>query len=60
MMQSDASQKRYNGAIDCCRQISRNEGIRGFYQGLGMSYIRSVGAALLLVSYDVFKGILKI
>ncbi|KAG7363178.1 mitochondrial carrier protein [Nitzschia inconspicua] len=58
MMQSDASKKRYANALDCTQQIFRNEGIRGFYQGLGTSYIRSVGAALLLLSYDFFKSIL--
>jgi solute carrier family 25 (mitochondrial adenine nucleotide translocator), member 4/5/6/31 len=59
MMQSDASKRRYKSAMDCGRQIFRNEGIRGFYQGLGTSYIRSVGAALLLLSYDFFKSILS-
>mmetsp|Transcript_22035 Transcript_22035/g.41075 ORF Transcript_22035/g.41075 Transcript_22035/m.41075 type:complete len:301 (+) Transcript_22035:98-1000(+) len=58
MMQSDASTKRYKNALDCCRQIYRNEGIRGFYNGLMTSYIRSVGGALLLVSYDCFKSMM--
>jgi solute carrier family 25 (mitochondrial adenine nucleotide translocator), member 4/5/6/31 len=55
MMQSDATKKRYKSAVDCGRQFFVNEGVRGFYQGLGTSYIRSVGAALLLLLYDFFK-----
>ena len=32
-----------------------SEGMRGFYLGLGPNLVRSFGAALLLVSYDVFR-----
>mmetsp|Transcript_12910 Transcript_12910/g.24526 ORF Transcript_12910/g.24526 Transcript_12910/m.24526 type:complete len:87 (-) Transcript_12910:45-305(-) len=60
MMQSDktAAEKIYRSAWHCMQTIYRNEGIRGFYLGLGTNYIRSVGGALLLVSYDFFRGIL--
>ena len=45
----------YNNSIDCFRKVFRVEGLRGFYLGIGPNLIRSFGAAILLVSYDVFK-----
>ena len=59
MMQSNkpAAEKVYHSAWHCMKVIYRTEGVRGFYLGLGTNYIRSVGGALLLVSYDFFKGI---
>lgn len=58
MMQSDAQERRYKSAMDCVQKIYHFEGIAGFYRGLGTSYIRSVSAAFLLVSYDFFKVLL--
>jgi solute carrier family 25, member 33/36 len=29
----------YTSTWDCIRQTARNEGIRGFYKGLGASYL---------------------
>lgn len=58
MMQSDAEMKHYRNTMDCFAQIYMHEGVRGCFRGLGTSYIRSVGAALLLVSYDFFKSVL--
>jgi solute carrier family 25 (adenine nucleotide translocator) protein 4/5/6/31 len=58
MMQSDVKVKRYTSPVDCVRKIYYNEGITGFYRGLGTSYIRSVGAAALLISYDFFKSLM--
>ncbi|EED93518.1 predicted protein [Thalassiosira pseudonana CCMP1335] len=48
----------YKNSFDCFRKVSSVEGIRGFYLGIGPNLIRSFGAALLLVSYDVFKVML--
>mmetsp|Transcript_21772 Transcript_21772/g.51389 ORF Transcript_21772/g.51389 Transcript_21772/m.51389 type:complete len:335 (+) Transcript_21772:232-1236(+) len=58
MMQSDLKEKRYKSALDCVYKIYSNDGIRGFFRGLGTSYVRSVGAATILVSYDFFKGLM--
>eukprot|EP00980_Cylindrotheca_fusiformis_P000080 scaffold19_cov114-Cylindrotheca_fusiformis.AAC.27 len=57
MMQSDVPRRdrKYRNARHCLVQIYRDEGMKGFYRGLGTTYIRSVGAALLLVSYDFAK-----
>ena len=59
MMQSDLSEKQYLGAVDCFKKIYQREGIRGFFLGLGTNYIRSVGAALVLVSYDAFRELFR-
>ena len=58
MMQSDMVEKRYRNSIHCMVEIYRQEGIRGYFLGLGTNYIRSVGAALVLISYDGFKSLL--
>lgn len=62
MMQSTAASKaeqRYRNAWDCFIQIYRQEGIAGYYRGLGTNYLRSVSGAMLLVSYDFFKTLLN-
>ena len=59
-MQSDvATNPQYRSAWHCLVQIYQTEGVTGYYRGLGTTYIRSVSAALLLVSYDFFKGLLS-
>jgi len=50
------SHRKYVNSYDCFRKIWCSEGIKGFYLGIGPNLLRSVGGALLLVSYDVFKG----
>ena len=59
MMQSDMEKPKYKHAMDCLKKIYQEEGIGGYYRGLGTNYIRSIGAALVLVSYDYFKSILS-
>lgn len=48
----------YRNGMDCFVQVWREEGWRGFYLGIGPNVVRSVGGALLLVAYDVFKGMI--
>ena len=59
MMQADHVNPQYRHAWDCATQIYRQEGVAGYFRGLGTNYIRSVSAALLLVSYDFFNEILR-
>lgn len=59
MMESDVKDKKYRSGFHCFVRIYKDEGVRGYFRGLGTNYIRSVGAALLLVSYDFFKTILS-
>jgi len=60
MMQSGlpADQRQYRNSSDCLRKILRQEGIRGFYLGMGPNLIRTIGAALVLVGYDTFKALI--
>ncbi len=50
-------QRLYRNSIHAFWRIQMEEGIRGFYLGIGPNLMRSLGGALLLVSYDVFKGL---
>eukprot|EP00957_Ditylum_brightwellii_P008637 655578-Ditylum_brightwellii.AAC.1 len=47
--------RRYRNSLDCFRKVMTQEGIRGFYLGIGPNLVRSFGGALLLVTYDAFK-----
>lgn len=63
MMQSGkmSGQRLYTGGtFDCFATIWRDEGIKGFYRGIGPNLVRSLGNALLLVGYDAVSGILKV
>jgi solute carrier family 25 (adenine nucleotide translocator) protein 4/5/6/31 len=46
----------YRGSLDCFKQVWVQEGMRGFFLGLSANIVRSVGGALMLVSYDVLKS----
>ena len=61
MMQAGLTppERRYRNSIDCLVKIARQEGIRGFYLGIGPNVVRSISGALLLVCYDTFKVLLK-
>ena len=60
MMQAGlpCNERQYKNSIHAFRKIWVSEGVRGFYLGIGPNLIRSVGSALLLVSYDVFKSMI--
>jgi solute carrier family 25 (adenine nucleotide translocator) protein 4/5/6/31 len=49
-------ERTYKHSKDAFRKIFRMEGIKGFYLGIGPNIVRSIAGALLLVSYDVFRG----
>ena len=51
-------QRMYRNSMDCFKKILRDEGYRGFYLGIGADLVRSVGAALVLVSYDEIKRLM--
>mmetsp|Transcript_26538 Transcript_26538/g.32113 ORF Transcript_26538/g.32113 Transcript_26538/m.32113 type:complete len:398 (-) Transcript_26538:156-1349(-) len=48
--------RQYKNSIDCFKKVWASEGMKGFYLGIGPNILRSFGGALLLVAYDVFKG----
>jgi solute carrier family 25 (adenine nucleotide translocator) protein 4/5/6/31 len=56
LMMQAGGETQYNSAISCCRHVVKHEGFRGFFLGLTPNLFRSVGGAVLLVSYDEFKS----
>lgn len=61
MMQAGLPQnvvRKYSGSLDCFKKVAKEEGMKGFYLGIGPNVIRSFGGALLLVGYDLFKGMI--
>ena len=60
MMQAGvpSDERRYNGSVHAFRRIWVEEGMKGFYLGIGPNLIRSVGGAVLLVTYDIFKSMI--
>ena len=49
-------ERTFKHSKDAFRKIFKMEGIKGFYLGIGPNIVRSIAGALLLVSYDVFRG----
>lgn len=49
-------ERLYTNSVHAFRRIFLEEGVRGFYFGIGPNLVRSFGGAMLLVSYDAFKG----
>lgn len=52
------SERRYRNSFHCFRTVFSQEGIRGFFLGIGPNLLRSMGGALLLVGYDRVRSIL--
>lgn len=50
------NERQYKHACNAFQIIYQREGIKGFYLGIGPNIVRSIAGALLLVSYDVFRG----
>ncbi|CAB9523392.1 ADP/ATP translocase [Seminavis robusta] len=53
------SERLYHNSIHCIYVVTKTEGIRGFFLGLGPNILRSVSGALLLVAYDVFRAAIR-
>lgn len=50
-----AARRQYRNSLDCFRQVTRTEGIRGLYRGLTASYLGTIETALHLVMYERLK-----
>lgn len=51
---SGHSGNRYTGVLQACATIAREEGLRGFYKGMGVNLIRTVpSSALTILTYEV-------
>ncbi len=52
---AQSSPRPYNSALECVRQILRQEGLGGLYRGLSASYLGTVETMVHLVVYEQFK-----
>jgi len=61
-MQSEKPKEKwvYKNTADCFAKVLKEEGLTAFFKGAGANALRTVGAALVLVLYDQFKGMLGI
>jgi len=60
-LQSDApaiGHTNYKNSFDCVKRVYREEGIRGFYKGLGASYLGISESSINFVLYEKFKSLM--
>ena len=57
MMMTSGSAVKYNGSIDCARQIMKAEGIPSFFKGAGANILRAIAGAGVLAGYDKLQVI---
>jgi solute carrier family 25 (adenine nucleotide translocator) protein 4/5/6/31 len=50
----------YKGAVDCFKQVWKNEGAKGMYKGMVPELFRGVGGSLVIVAYDRIKLIFNL
>lgn len=55
MMTSGSTAAKYNGSIDCFKQVLANEGFMSLMKGAGANIIRGVAGAGVLAGFDVVK-----
>lgn len=58
MMMTSGQSIKYNGAMDCARQIIANEGVITLFKGCGANIFRGVAAAGVISLYDQLQLIL--
>jgi solute carrier family 25 (adenine nucleotide translocator) protein 4/5/6/31 len=54
MMMTSGQGVKYNGSIDCARQILAKEGLGSFFKGAGANILRGMAGAGTLAGFDVF------
>jgi len=57
MMMTSGQAVKYKGAIDCTRQILKNEGFMSMMKGAGANILRGVAGAGVLAGFDKFKEV---
>jgi len=57
MMMTSGQAVKYDGAIDCTRQILANEGFMSMMKGAGANILRGVAGAGVLAGFDKFKDV---
>jgi len=56
MMMTSGQAVKYNGSLDCARQILVNEGFMSMMKGAGANILRGMAGAGTLAGFDVFKN----
>jgi len=57
MMMTSGTAVKYNGSIDCGRQILKNEGFMSMMKGAGANVLRGVAGAGVLAGFDKFQNL---
>lgn len=57
MMMTSGTAVKYNGSIDCGRQILKNEGFMSMMKGAGANVLRGVAGAGVLSGFDAVKDV---
>ncbi|TRY75434.1 hypothetical protein TCAL_00708 [Tigriopus californicus] len=57
MMMTSGEKVKYNGSIDCFKQIVKHEGAKAMYKGAGVNIVRGVAGAGVLSGFDKFKKV---
>jgi len=57
MMMTSGAAVKYNGSIDCFKQILKNEGTKSLFKGAGANILRAVAGAGVLAGYDKLQVI---
>lgn len=55
MMMTSGGGVKYNGSLDCTRQIMAKEGIKSFFKGAGANILRGVAGAGVLALFDTVQ-----
>jgi solute carrier family 25 (adenine nucleotide translocator) protein 4/5/6/31 len=56
MMMTSGQAVKYNGSMDCARQILQNEGMPSFFKGAGANILRGMAGAGTLAGFDVMTN----
>lgn len=58
MMMTSGEAVKYNGSLDCARQIAAKEGVGSYFKGAGANILRGVAGAGVISMYDQLQVIL--
>merc|ERR1711974_196086 len=56
MMMTSGAAVKYNGSLDCARQVIKAEGFMSLMKGAGANVLRGVAGAGVLAGFDVFSA----
>lgn len=57
MMMTSGEKVKYNGSLDCFRQVIKTEGAGALYRGCGVNVVRGVAGAGVLSGFDKLKQV---